>query len=56
MQIKAAVIMALTQWEPRINIQLIRIEPSANQQGRFTLTLESERADTGEITTFEIGL
>lgn len=53
MQMKAAVVLALTHWEPRISIQSLTIDIS---QGRCVLTLEAERADTGSAEKFELGL
>lgn len=49
LRLMAATVSALTQWEPRINVT--RLDPYHDQDGRVIISMEAERVDTGEMIT-----
>lgn len=49
LKLMAATVMAITEWEPRVNISALRIEP-APQSGKLTIHLTVDRID-GERNT-----
>lgn len=53
LQIQAACVMAITQWEPRIAIEGVEF---SLEKGRATLDIRAIRLDSGTAQTFEVAL
>ncbi len=53
LQLRAAALIALQQWEPRVRVQAIR---ATINESRLILSLDAQRLDTGQRGTFEIVL
>lgn len=53
LQIMAAVIIALTEWEPRVRVSQIDIEP-AQANGRSAITLTTNRVDSGRDAIYQV--
>lgn len=52
LQIMAAVVIALTRWEPRISITQVDISP-ADQTGRLLITLTVKRVDNDRTEHYQ---
>lgn len=59
LRLASASYIAITKWEPRLQITRIQYQPSADQPGRLTVSLTATRTDRPEgsaPTTLEIAL
>ena len=51
MRLIAATVMALTEFEPRIRVR--KVEIYADKGGKMLMTINADRADSGEMLTLE---
>lgn len=50
----SAAVVALMKWEPRIRVQQITREVSAERPGRLDLAIVARLIDSGETVSFEV--
>ena len=55
LQLMAAIVMALSAWEPRIRITQIDIQ-AAQANGKATVTLTATRVDSGRTDLFQVNV
>lgn len=55
MQAMAASVMALAEWEPRIELSRVLLSVGASEQaGRLTIDIEAKRRDSGQPLAYSI--